>query len=117
MQFEQLDVWKKSSRLSSNIYKVLKELKDYGFKDQLTRSCLSIPSNIAEGFERKSQKDCIRFLFYAKGSCAEARTQIYIGMDIKYIDKDTGREWVDETRQISSMISGLIKTKQGFIDK
>ena len=48
MQFEQLDVWKKSSRLSSEIYKELRDLRDYGFKDQLTRSCLSIPSNPVE---------------------------------------------------------------------
>jgi len=53
MAFEDLDVWKRSSRLSANIYKELYCLKDYGFKDQITRSGLSIPSNIAEGIERK----------------------------------------------------------------
>ncbi len=112
MQFEQLDVWKKSSRLSSELYKTLRELKDYGFRDQLNRAGLSVPSNISEGFERSSHKDCIRFLSYAKGSCGELRTQIYIGMDIGYIKKEIGRQWIEEAREISAMIGGLIKTKR-----
>ena len=87
MRFEDLDVWKKSTKLSAEIYKTLRNLKDYGFKDQITRSGLSIPSNIAEGFERVSQKECISFLSYAKGSCGELRTQIYIGMEIGYIEE------------------------------
>jgi len=59
MSFENLEVWKRSARLSGNIYKELKTLKDYGFKDQITRSGLSIPSNIAEGIERTSNKETI----------------------------------------------------------
>jgi four helix bundle protein len=116
MRFEDLDVWKRAARLSADIYRHLKELKDYGFRDQITRSGLSIPSNIAEGFERESQKECITFLSYSKGSCGELRCQIYIGMEIGYIDKDIGKSWVREATEISSMISGLIKTKRGFLE-
>jgi four helix bundle protein len=72
-------------------------------------------SNTAEGFERETQKDCIKFLTYAKGSCGELRCQIYIGMDIEYIPKDVGKKWIQETIEISSMLSGLIKTKRGFL--
>ena len=115
MEFEDLEVWKRAARLSADLYKSLRDLRDYGFKDQITRSGLSIPSNIAEGFERESQKDCIKFLTYAKGSCGELRCQIYIGMDIEYIPKDVGKKWVQETIEISSMLSGLIKTKRGFL--
>ncbi len=115
MRFEDLDVWKRSARLSANIYKELRELKDYGFKDQITRSGLSIPSNISEGFERESPKDCVKFLLYAKGSCGELRTQIYIGMDIGYIDVDLGKRWIPETEELSNMIGGLIKTKRNFL--
>ena len=61
MRFEDLDVWKRAMKLSTNIYKELKNLKDYGFKDQITRSGLSIPSNIAEGFERTSNKESVNF--------------------------------------------------------
>ena len=80
MAFEDLDVWKRSASLSTEIYIELKQLKDFGFKDQITRSGLSIPSNIAEGIDRNSDKETINFLSYAKGSCAELRTQIYIGI-------------------------------------
>lgn len=107
MGFEDLDVWKRSARLSANIYKQLAELRDYGFKDQITRSSLSIPSNIAEGMERSSQKEKIQFLEYAKGSCGELRTQIYIGIDIGYIEKPTGNTWIYKTQEISAMLIGL----------
>ena len=115
LKFEDLEVWKRSARLSADLYKELRDLKDYGFRDQITRSGLSVPSNIAEGFERDTQKDSIKFLTYAKGSCGELRCQIYIGMDIGYISKDIGRKWVGETTEISAMLSGLIKTKRGFL--
>ena len=116
MRFEDLEVWKRAARLSANIYKELKDLKDYGFKDQITRSGLSIPSNIAEGFERESQKESIVFLSYAKGSCGELRTQVYIGIDIGYISKETGRTWHKEAEEISSMLNGLIKTRRKFLE-
>jgi len=115
MKFEDLEVWKRAAKLSGNIYKEVKELRDYGFKDQITRSGLSIASNIAEGFERGSQKENIVFLSYAKGSSGELRTQVYIGMDIGYIKKAVGEEWLREAREISSMLSGLIKTKRSFL--
>jgi four helix bundle protein len=93
MRFEDLEVWKRSASLSANLYKELRELRDFGFKDQITRAGLSIPSNIAEGFERESQKECLNFLSYAKGSCGELKTQIIIGMDIGYIDRGIGEKW------------------------
>ena len=77
-RFEELEVWKRSARLSAEIYKAFAELKDYGFRDQITRASLSVPSNIAEGYERNSDKEMANFLNYAKGSAGELRTQIYI---------------------------------------
>jgi four helix bundle protein len=116
MRFEDLDVWKRAARLSADIYRQFKDIKDYGFRDQITRSGLSVPSNIAEGFERTSPKDNLNFLSYAKGSCGELRCQIYIGMDIGYISKENGRKWIKESNEISAMISGLIKTKKKFVE-
>jgi len=115
MRFEDLEVWKRAARLSADIYRQLANLKDYGFKDQITRSGLSVPSNIAEGFERESQKETLNFLSYAKGSSGELRCQIYIGMKIDYIPKDIGQHWIQEAAEISSMLGGLIKTKRGFL--
>ncbi len=117
MDFEDLEVWKRARKLSAEIYRELANLKDLGFRDQITRSGLSVPSNIAEGFERNSQKECITFLSYAKGSCGELRTQIYIGMDIEYITRETGNRWIQEVTAISSMLGGLIRTKRGFVGK
>jgi four helix bundle protein len=117
MRFEDLEVWKRSARLSANIYKDLKDIKDFSYRDQITRSGLSIPSNIAEGFERESEKECINFLAYAKGSCGELRTQIYIGKDIGYLSDPVAKQWIKETQEISSMLAGLIKTKRGFVNQ
>jgi four helix bundle protein len=110
MAFEDLDVWKRSAGLSADIYKILSDLKDYGFKDQITRSGLSIPSNIAEGMERRSDKEKVNFLSYAKGSCGELRTQIYIGMKMGYLSKEKGDKWIMETKEISAMLMGLMNS-------
>lgn len=110
-RFEDLEVWQRSSRLCVEIYKGLATCKDFGFKDQITRSSLSIPSNIAEGFERRSDKDANKFFYYAKGSSGELRTQIYIGIKIGYIPKDTGMNWKDEAEQLSKMLAALIKSR------
>lgn len=108
MAFEDLDVWKRSAKLSADIYKILIDLKDYGYRDQITRSGLSIPSNIAEGIERNSDKETLNFLSYAKGSCGELRTQIYIGMKIDYLSSEKGKQWIAETKEISAMLVGLM---------
>ncbi|EDQ01544.1 hypothetical protein KT99_15360 [Shewanella benthica KT99] len=107
MNFENLDVWKRSARLSAEIYKATASLKDFGFRDQLTRSGLSVPSNIAEGMSRDSIKEQKRFLDIAISSLSEARTQIYIGIDIGYLPKQQGHEWLVETRELSAMINSL----------
>jgi four helix bundle protein len=112
--FENLRVWKKSARLSADLYRGLRDLKDWGFRDQITRAGLSVPSNIAEGYERESNKDLIKFLHYAKGSAGELRTQLYIGIDIGYIDKTTGHHWLTEAREISQMLAALIKARKSF---
>jgi len=109
MKCETLEVWKRSCRVASDIYKYFSACKDFGFKDQITRSALSIPSNIAEGFERESIKDLKRFLNYSVSSCAELITQIYIGIDIGYINKREGFKWVNELNELIRMIKQLSK--------
>jgi four helix bundle protein len=107
MDFEKLDVWKMSTDLTVEVYKGMKSLRDYGFKDQITRSALSIPSNIAEGMTRNGHREKLQFLNIAKGSCSELRTQIYIGKRIDYIEDGIAIEWIGRTVRIASMISGL----------
>ena len=109
MNFEKLEVWKRACQLSADMYTSLKDLRDFGFKDQITRSSLSVPSNIAEGMVKPTLKDKAKYLHIANGSCAEMRTQVYIGMKINYITEDVGGAWVKETKLISAMLTGLIK--------
>jgi four helix bundle protein len=109
-RFEELAVWKRSARLSAELYKSLRDLRDFGFRDQITRAGLSIPSNIAEGYERESVKETSNFLNYAKGSAGELRTQLYIGMDIGYIEREVGMGWIKEAEEISRMLHGLMQT-------
>jgi len=107
MKCENLNVWKRSCRISVEIYKYFNDCKDFGFKDQITRSSLSIGSNIAEGMEKDSNKDKVRFLNISEGSIAELITQIYIGIEIGYIEKDIGLSWKNELDEISKMIKNL----------
>ncbi len=111
-KFEDLKVWKDSMRLASDIYKTFKDLHDYGFRDQIQRASVSIPSNTAEGYERQSNKEFIQFLFIAKGSCGELRTQVYLGIELGLIQQEIGRELLRSTREISAMLYGLIQTRK-----
>jgi four helix bundle protein len=108
MKFEDMDVWKVAARLSVSVYRELAHLKDYGFRDQITRSGLSISSNIAEGLGRSTDKDKRNFLNYAKGSCAEFRSQTYIGIKAGFIDQAIGSTWVNESNNISAMLTRLM---------
>ncbi len=112
MKCERLDVWKKSARLSTDVYKAFAECKDFGFKDQITRASLSVPSNIAEGMEKMSVKDQIRFLDIAKGSAAEFATQTYIAMEIGYVDTITGKEWIERADTLLAMLTRLQQKKE-----
>ncbi len=105
--FEELEVWKRACKLAIRIYDLLKDCKDYGLKDQMTRAAVSIASNIAEGAERNSSADFIRFIHIAKGSAAELRTQLYIAYKIGLIRKEDQMLMVMELKEISSMLQSL----------
>lgn len=110
--FEDFEVWKEGMRLSIKIYKLLEACKDYGFKDQMQRSAVSIPSNISEGYERQTNKEFIRYLYIAKGSCGEFQTQLYIAKELGYIQDTHFRELLGKAKQLTLMLAGLIKTRQ-----
>ena len=108
--FENLEVWKKACTLAVDVYDTFKNCKDYSLKDQMTRAAVSIASNIAEGAERNSSKEYVRFLHIAKGSAAELRTQIYISCRIGIINNDRQKELTDKLKVISKMLQSLIKS-------
>ena len=106
--YENLDVWKRSVRLAVEVCRAVGGSRDFGLRDQLRRSAISVPSNIAEGSERDSQQDYIRFLRIAKGSCAEMRTQMIIARELGILDGAVSERHCAEAREISAMIQGLI---------
>jgi four helix bundle protein len=105
--FEDLEVWKRACRLTVRLYSLLTGCKDYSLKDQMLRASVSIASNIAEGSERNSAIDFRRFIFIAKGSAAELRTQIYISNSIGIIDQADAQSLITELVEISKMLQGL----------
>jgi len=112
LSFEDLDVWKKAVAICVEIYEFFGKCRDYGFKDQICRSAVSIPSNISEGFDRQTNKEFIQFLYIAKGSCAELWTQIYLAIEIKYLKKEQGIDLLNKAKEIGAMLNGLIKTRK-----
>ncbi|ULN64481.1 four helix bundle protein [Vibrio gigantis] len=110
MLYRKLDVWQRSRLLSISVYREVGYCRDYGFKDQITRSALSVPSNIAEGCERKSLKERKHFFAIAKGSIGEFATQADIGSEVGFISKETGAQWQSEALHISRMLGALIKS-------
>ena len=108
MDFEKLIVWQRGKWLAVRIYREFASCGDFGFKDQITRSALSVPSNIAEGMERFGAREKTHFPWIAKASCGELRTQILIGLEIAYIADPLADDWITETRELSRMLRGLI---------
>ena len=109
--YEGLKVWKASMRLAKDVYAVSNSGalgSDWGLRDQIRRSAVSIPSNIAEGFERGSSKDFARFLSIAKGSAGELRTQIMLCKSTGHLTDHVADDLVDRCSQISRMLMGLI---------
>ena len=106
--FEDLEVWKRACKLSVRVYQLLKDCREYGLRDQITRAVVSIPSNIAEGAERGTNAEFMHFLHIAKGSAAELRTQLYLAGEIGILESEIVRELSGELKELSAMLQGLI---------
>jgi len=111
-KFEDLMVWQEAMLLAENIYNSFSTCKDFGFKDQIQRASVSVPSNIAEGFDRQTNKEFIQFLHVSKGSVAEVRTQLYLAIRLNLLNKESTDSLLDNTRKISAMLFKLIQTRK-----
>lgn len=112
--FRELVVWQKSKQLAVAVYKLTAEGKfcgDYGLRDQIRRAAVSVPSNIAEGDERETNKESIRFFYIAKGSLAEVVTQLEIAQEIGYITRKELILFDEKCVEIGKMPGSLIKAR------
>jgi len=112
--FKELVVWQRAKELAVLIYKVTNLgpfIKDYALKEQMRRAAVSVPSNIAEGDERDTDKEAVRFFFIAKGSAAELQTQAMIASEVGYLDPQTYLAIDKACVEIGSMLARLITSR------
>ena len=109
-KFEDILAWQKAKIITLRIYKIFKECSDFGFKNQIQRASISIMNNIAEGFERKSDKELKQYLFIAKGSAGEVRSMLSIAYELKYLSKEDFNELNNLILTISKFLANFIKS-------
>ena len=107
--FEKMDIWKRACRLSVNVCMEFKKTCDFIIRDQIVRSAISVPSNIAEGAERNSDKEFLQFLSIAKGSCGELRTQLYICCRLYPERKPIFEKLALDAKEISKMLHAFMQ--------
>ena len=111
--FEDLLDWQKGIALVKEVYALTKDgplSKDYGVRDQLQRAAVSIPTNIAEGFERNSTKEYVRFLYIAKGSAGELRSLFRVALEIGYLDQPAYERLHGQVTEVSRFLANHIKS-------
>lgn len=115
-KYQNLKVWEKATELALQVYGVTKAFprdEVYGLTSQVRRAVVSIPSNIAEGSERKSDKEFVRFLRIAAASLAEVETQFYIALKLEYISQETYEALLNASAENGKMLNGLISKLEG----
>ena len=108
-KFEDIISWQKGRELTINIYKTFEGSSDFGYKNQIERASVSIMNNIAEGFERRSNKEFRQYLYISKGSCGEVRSMLYLANDLGKMDQAKFDFLYSLSLEISKLLSGLIK--------
>lgn len=109
-KFEDLIAWQKAQDLAVNVYAVFEKCRDFSFKDQICRATVSISNNIAEGFDRSSDADFVRFLYIAAASASEMRSMCYLAERLKHTTTEEKLQLVEYSNEVSKIIRGLIKS-------
>jgi len=112
-RFEDLLAWQRARELAADVYRLTRSGpvdRDYGLCSQMQRAAVSVMANIAEGYERGSPRDFHRFLWIAKGSCAEVRSHLYVALDAGYIDHQSFAQYVEKCERVGQLIGGLRKS-------
>lgn len=109
-KFEDIIAWQKAQNFAVDIYNTFSGSKDFGFKDQVQRASVSISNNIAEGFDRLSDKEFVRFLYIALASCSEVKSMLYLSQKLGYTHQVQTEGLIEKSNEISKIIRGLIKS-------
>jgi four helix bundle protein len=109
-KFEDIIAWQKAQDLTIEIYRLFEKSSDFGFKNQIQRASVSISNNIAEGFDRMSDKEFVRFLYISLGSCSEVKSMLYLSNRLNYTDNEQTEQLVNQANEIGKIIRGLIKS-------
>ena len=109
-KFEDIIAWQKAQNLAIDIYKLYEISNDFGFKNQIQRASVSISNNIAEGFDRMSDKEFVRFLYIALGSCSEVKSMLYLSNRLNYTNNAVTELLINQANEIGRIIRGLIKS-------
>lgn len=109
-KFEDIIAWQKSQEYAIIIYKLFQNNRDFSFRNQICDAVVSISNNIAEGFDRSSNAEFKRFLFYSMGSCNEVKSMLYLAQKLDYISLEELKQNLDVGNEVSKIIRGLIKS-------
>ena len=110
VKFEDIIAWQKAQDLAVDIYIIFSKSKDFGFKDQIQRASVSISNNIAEGFDRMSVKEFVRFLYISTSSCSEVKSMLYLSQRLGYTTYDETLTLIEKSNEVSKIIRGFIKS-------
>ncbi len=109
-RFEDIIAWQKGQNLAFEVYNCFKDSRDFGFRDQIQRASVSVSNNVAEGFDRMSDKEFVRFLYIALASCSEVKSMLYLSERLNYLNKAQTLLLIEQCNEIGKIIRGLIKS-------
>src|SRR5688572_521654 len=110
--FENLEVWQDAVELAARVYELFRDCSDWGFRGQIQNASVSVSSNIAEGYERSSNAEFIRFLDIARGSCGEVRSQSYVAVRVKLITAEAAAALIRDAKRLSRRIARLMEVRR-----
>lgn len=112
LTFENLEIWQDAVELAARVYELFRSCRDTGFRAQIQQAAVSVSSNIAEGYERDSNPDFIRFLFIAKGSCGEVRSQACVASRVGLLEEEAALQLREYARILSKRIQKFIDARR-----
>ena len=110
--FENLEVWREAVDLAARVYELLRACRDFEFRGQIQAAAVSVSSNIAEGYERSSNAEFVRFLDIARGSCGEVRSQAYLAARVKLLAEADAKTLIADAKRLSKRIARLMEVRR-----